>query len=124
VEKRKRSSAQLAFRAIIEPLEEAQGHHLNGWGRKQCERAFEASPAGFDRIALAALERATTSPLGLLCRMVEKGDHLLDPSAREKPKKRTGWRFVRGEGGQAGTYVVDPEGVDPLPAGYSGAVRA
>jgi hypothetical protein len=121
VENGKRSSAQLVFRAIIEPLEEVQGHHLNGWGREQCEHAFQASPEGFERIARAALERAATSPLGLLCRMVEKGDHLLDLSAREKQKKRTGWRFVRGDGGQSGTYVADPEGVDRLPPGYSGA---
>lgn len=31
-------------------------------------------------------------------------------------RKRTGWRWVRGSGG--GTYVRDPEGTDPLPAGY------
>ena len=30
--------------------------------------------------------------------------------------RRTGWRFVRGT--QSGSYIRDPEGVDPLPAGY------
>ncbi len=30
--------------------------------------------------------------------------------------RRTGWRFVRGT--QSGSYVRDPDGVDPLPAGY------
>ncbi len=30
--------------------------------------------------------------------------------------RRTGWRFVRST--QSGSYVRDPDGVDPLPVGY------
>ena len=33
------------------------------------------------------------------------------------PARRTGWRFVRGT--QSGSYVRDPDGIDPLPAGYT-----
>ncbi len=48
--------------------------------------------------------------------MVRSGEHLLEPDPEvEIP---TGWRWVRGDGGAAGTFVKDPNGTDRLPPNY------
>ena len=36
--------------------------------------------------------------------------------AGQEHRPRTGWRWIRGDGG--GTYVRDPQGTDRLPPGY------
>lgn len=81
--------------------------------------AFKANPDGVERCALRARavgQRMGRTAAGLLLTMIRAGEHLLE--AQPETKMPTGWRWVRGEGGAAGTYVEDPEGTDRLPPGY------
>jgi hypothetical protein len=81
--------------------------------------AFQANPEGVERCALTAKafsQRQGRNGGGLLLTMVRRGDHLLE--AKPETKMPTGWRWVRGESGAAGTFVEDPEGTDRLPPGY------
>src|SRR3989442_862573 len=70
------------FATIVEKLEAALGRRLRGAGREKCLSAFQESPAGFQRVALSALRRARSNPLGLLCAMVGDGEHLLEAASR------------------------------------------
>jgi hypothetical protein len=51
---------------------------------------------------------------GLLLHMIRGGEHRI--TADETRRTVTGWKFQRGTHG--GSYVRDPKGTDPLPAGY------
>ena len=70
------------FVALVGELEAAAGKRLRNPGRERCLRAFGESPDGFARTALSAKRRARTSPLGLLCKMVEDGEHVLPGTMR------------------------------------------
>jgi hypothetical protein len=83
--------------------------------------AYLQDPEGLERCAQRARaegRRSGTTGAGLLLTMIRRGEHRLrfDPAA----PRVTGWRFQRGT--HSGTYVPDPEGVDPLPAGYGRGV--
>jgi hypothetical protein len=87
--------------------------------KREMFAAFKAHPDGVERCALrarAAGSRSGTTGAGLLLSMVRAGEHELEPDLTAQ--RPTGWRFVRGEGGAAGTYVEDEAGVDRLPAAY------
>ena len=84
--------------------------HLRGNAIKLAWMAFDESPEGTIRIALAAFEGA--NPAGLFTFKREQGEH----RDAEGGQRRTGWRMVRGSHGVS--YVRDPRGVDVLPAGY------
>lgn len=87
--------------------------------KREMWEAFQANPDGVERCALLAkakAQRAGVSAAGLLLTMVRSGEHLLE--AKPATRMPTGWRWIRGDGGAAGTYVEDPEGTDRLPAGY------
>jgi hypothetical protein len=71
-----------AFASIVAELEEKAGRRLRGDGRSRCLRAFEESADGFHRVALSAGRRARTNPLGLLCAMVDDGEHTLGATMR------------------------------------------
>jgi hypothetical protein len=78
--------ANQEFVALLAPLEAKAGRRLNGAGRGWCLRAFTENSAGFAACARDALERAESSPLGLLVRMVRDGDHRLAlPPAPQTP---------------------------------------
>ena len=86
--------------------------------------AFQANPEGVERCALLARAKASrsgTAPAGLLLTMIRAGEHLLE--AKPDTAIPTGWRWVRGDSGAAGTYVEDPNGVDQLPPGYDFSTR-
>jgi hypothetical protein len=87
--------------------------------KKEVFAAFKKNPDGVERCALrakAAGQRSGTTGAGLLLSMIRSGEHELEPDLTVQ--RPTGWRFVRGEGGAAGTYVQDEAGVDRLPTGY------
>ena len=68
------------FVEIVEELEDAFGRRLRGEGRAQCLSAFLENRDGFARVASAARRRGRS--LGLLCRMVADGEHLLGATMR------------------------------------------
>ena len=81
--------------------------------------AYKANPSGMERCALRAAsksQRQGRTGAGLLLMMVRTGEHLL--VAEPDTPITTGWRWVRGDGGAAGTFVSDPNGVDRLPPNY------
>jgi hypothetical protein len=87
--------------------------------KREVFAAFKKNPDGVERCALrakAAGSRSATTGAGLLLSMIRSGEHELEPDLTAQ--RPTGWRFVRGDGGGAGTFVEDPEGVDRLPANY------
>jgi hypothetical protein len=91
-----------------------------GFSRRQKREVWDAfleDPDGFERCALNARvygKREGTTGAGLLLTMIRRDDHRLkiDKTAR----RVTGWRWVHTL--QAGTYLEDPLGTDPLPPGY------
>lgn len=87
---------QQEFDAILAPLEARAGRRLNGRGRAACWRAYLEALDGFLGCAADALERGT-KPLGLLVRMVEDGDHLLDVPASEDELLRRRMAEVDGQ---------------------------
>lgn len=81
--------------------------------------AFKACPEGLERCAMLSQAKGRKvggSGAGLLLTMISMGEHCI--VAMPDTPLPTGWRFVRGEGGAAGTYVQDPAGTDRLPPGY------
>lgn len=87
--------------------------------KREVWEAFKENPDGMERCALTAkavAQREGRNGGGLLLTMIRRGDHLLE--AKPETRMPTGWRWVRGDGGAAGTYVEDPEGTDRLPPGY------
>jgi hypothetical protein len=92
--------------------------------KKEVFAAFKKNPDGVERCALrakAAGSRTGTTGAGLLLSMIRAGEHELEPDLTAQ--RPTGWRFVRGEGGAAGTYVQDEAGLDRLPAAYDFATH-
>jgi hypothetical protein len=85
--------------------------------KREVWEALKASPDGVERCALQAkayAQRDGTSGAGLLLTMIRRNDHLIE--ADPDVLRPTGWRYVRGT--HSGTFVPDPSGTDPLPAGY------
>lgn len=91
-------------------------HHSQ---KREAWQAFLASPDGVERVAAQSQSGSPHSPAAIFLAAIRNGEHLLDHT----PKPRyTGWRFVRGS--HSGTYVEDPKGTDPLPAGYDFATHS
>lgn len=91
--------------------------------KREVWEALKAHPDGVVRCARRAKsvsERNGTSGAGLLLTMIRSGEHTLEPNPTAP--RITGWRFVRGS--HSGSYVEDPNGVDPLPPGYDFTTRA
>lgn len=78
------------------PLERRSGQALVGQGRSDCIRAFEENPEGFRSCAARALRKGK-SPLGLLVKMVQQGQHRIPAAATVCPSCETGGgRHVNG----------------------------
>jgi hypothetical protein len=69
---------EVKFDVLLEPIEHLAGKRLSGRGRLACFEAYRRSPEVFAELVRDAKQRARTSPLGFLCRLVEDGDHLYD----------------------------------------------
>jgi hypothetical protein len=85
--------------------------------KREVWQAFLECPDGVGRCAEAARvagDANGNAGAGLLLVMIRRGDHRRQP--RPDRPRVTGWRFVRGS--HSGTFVPDPAGTDPLPAGY------
>lgn len=110
------------------PLTQAQCDLLSSFRLTRQQKAevwaaWLASPDGTERCCLQAQAegaRRGNTGAGLLLTVLRRGDHLADRS--EVGRRVTGWKWVRGT--HSGTYVRDPSGTDPLPAGYDLVTRA
>lgn len=79
--------------------------------------AWQCAETGVERCALQASaygQRHNNTGAGVLLSMIRRGEHLHVPD--RSARRITGWRFSRGS--HSATYVPDPRGTDPLPAGY------
>jgi hypothetical protein len=93
--------------------------------KREVWEAFQEAADGVERCALRAQaigKREGRSGAGLLLAMLRAEDHLCE-FAPNTPLP-TGWRWVRGLDGQAGTFVEDPAGTDKPPVGYDFATRS
>jgi hypothetical protein len=81
------------FHSLIAPLEQAGDEHgpkrLNGWGLDVCLAAFAEYPDGFAACVARVYEKWTAGesdrPLGLLCRMVQQGEHAISLDEGGRP---------------------------------------
>jgi hypothetical protein len=82
-------------------------------------QAFQEFPEGVEREIREIREGSTDKPEPMLLWRLEQGWHR-EPDFEHvaRSPRKTGWRWVRGADGQSGTYVEDPEGIDPLPPHY------
>jgi hypothetical protein len=98
-----------------------------GFTREQKREAWDAwkeNPGGAElaaRKAEAIGKREGRPWAGLFLSMIRSGDHLHEPEPATPLV--TGWRWVRGDSGAAGTYIRDPKGTDQLPPGYDFLTR-
>src|SRR5579862_4774015 len=63
------------FDAVIAPLERHAGQRLNGRNRVLLQEAHLSHREGFERCASKAMRISSSSPIGLLVKMVKDGDH-------------------------------------------------
>ena len=109
-----RSGLEARARASLSPL------GLTPTQKREAWEAFKCAPDGVERIAESALRAQARNPelraAAIFLTDIRSGHHLLEKIDPGPPK--TGWRWVRGNTGAAGTYLEDPNGTDPLPPGY------
>jgi hypothetical protein len=98
--------------------EELRGISLTESQTADARICFEQHPEGFQRCVEKALR--FDRPGARLVVMLKRDQHLGAVYAEVDTEERiTGWKFKHGANGEGGgTYVRDPEGVDPLPKGY------
>jgi hypothetical protein len=97
--KQKRQPARRCpeFDQLVKPLERAGDEHgpkrLNGWGLELCLAAFAEHPKGFaacvERVMAKYMRAEIDFPLGLLCRMVDQGEHAIDDLLDDEE----GWEY-------------------------------
>jgi hypothetical protein len=75
------AAAYADFNELMAPLEERTGQPLKGPNRTKCLRVFISSPEAFRRMTEDALRPGNRSPVAVLVRMVNDGDHVWNPEA-------------------------------------------
>lgn len=106
VEAGQQAASESDFDGLIAPLERKARQGLSGPGRSTCRAAFAENAEGFIACCERVLERTnSSSPLGLLVRMVRDGDHRVPAVEKESsaaaapaaPSDGSGECFVCGE---------------------------
>ena len=103
-----------AFTEIVAELERVRGRPLCGRGRTRCLEAFMENERGFRVIARDAQDRARANALGLLCVMVDDGDHRLADVRQLEGAEQAPISVARGVRRRGRCVVCDQETEDAL----------